>query len=82
MSLSRLRCARIGIKLLLGMTQPPPAPLIDLKWSVYEDFTTSLVETGEQEKWQLLGISLECLPSPGGCSVFVVYSFIISSVLS
>lgn len=48
-------CA-IGIKLLSGMTQPPPAPRIDLGWGVFADFTTSLVEAGEpEEKWQLLG---------------------------
>lgn len=39
------RGARIGVKLLLGMTQPPPASLIDLGWGVRADFSTSLVET-------------------------------------
>lgn len=55
MPLSRPRSVRIGIKLLLGMTQPPAVPPIDLGWGVFADFTTSLVEAGEQqEKWQLL----------------------------
>lgn len=54
MCLSRPRSARSRIKLLVGMTQPPRAPLIDLGWGVCADFTTSLVETAQQEKWQLL----------------------------
>lgn len=59
MCLSRPRSARIRIKLLLGMTQPLRAPLIDLGWGVCADFITSLVETREQqEKWQLLGMPL------------------------
>lgn len=52
MSLSLSWSARIGVKLLLGMTQPPPAPLIDLGLSVYSDFITSLVETGEMATYQ------------------------------
>lgn len=60
------------------MTQPLRAPLIDSGWGVCADFTTSLVETGEQqEKWQLLGEYPYSFFHRLVDVLFIVYSFMI-----